>query len=458
MTYQEFLESKSQVGSQAGFEPLWMPDFLFPFQKSLVDWSVRQGRAAIFADCGMGKSPMQLVWSENVVRKADGNVLIIAPLAVSAQTAREGEKFGIGCHVSRDGSVKSRITITNYERIHYFNPDDFVGVVCDEASALKAFDGRRRKQVTRFLSKQKYRLLCTATPAPNDFIELGTESEALGVLTQSEMLSQFFKASDNKRHTLFKEGDFWNRPKWFFRPHAELPFWRWVCSWARACRRPSDLGPEFDDSAFQLPELMITQHTLPSEFVWPGELFPRIARTLQEQRVERKHAMRSRCEKVAALIDHGDQALIWGQGNEECDFLEKIIPGCVQVAGRDGDDAKEGRLLDFAEGRVRVLVTKPKIASFGLNFQNCGHHTFFPDHSFEQFHQGIRRSWRYGRTGPVRVDVVATEGEEGVTENLKKKEVRAEQMFEALVREMHRGSRLTVDDRHIHPIEAPSWL
>lgn len=456
VTYQEFLKSKSQVQGMFGFEPIWMPEFLFDFQQALVEWAIRKGRAAIFADCGLGKTPMQLVWAENVVRHTNKPVLIVTPLAVAAQTVREADKFGIDCKVSRDGTVASNITVTNYERLHYFDSANFSGVVCDESSAIKAFDGKRRKQVTRFLSKMPFRLLATATAAPNDFIELGTASEALGELSQSEMLSTFFRSSDNMRHSLFKEGDFWNRAKWFFRAHSELPFWRWVCSWARAIRKPSDMG--FDDARFVLPELKVKQHIVGSAYRFPGELFPRIARTLKEQRIERKRTLRERCEKIADLVDHDQSAVAWCQYNEEGDVLEKIIPGCVQVAGCDSDEEKEERLNAFTMGQVRVLVTKPKIGAWGLNWQHCGHQLFFPSHSYEQTYQAIRRSLRFGRVGDVNMDVVATAGEEGVTANLQKKQRKADEMFAALVSEMNRGSTIKTIEKHTNGMEFPSWL
>lgn len=454
--YRRFIIGKSQAGRMAGFEPLWMPDWLFDFQQSLCDWTIRKGRAAIFADCGLGKTPMQLVWAENIRRKTSKPVLILTPLAVSAQTVREAEKFGIDCKQSRDGKIHPGITVTNYERLHYFDASQFAGVVCDESSCIKAFDGKRRKQVTRFLSKMKYRLLCTATAAPNDFIELGTSSEALGELTQSEMLGMFFRSSDNMRHSLFKDGDFWNRAKWFFRAHSEQPFWRWVCSWARSIRKPSDLG--FDDAKFILPALNVVQHLVPSTFCWPGELFPRIARTLKEQRIERRHTMKERCELVANLVDHNESAVVWCQYNEEGDVLEKLIPDAVQVAGCDSDDDKESRLNAFTTGDVRVLVTKPKIGAWGLNWQHCGHHTFFPSHSFEQYYQAVRRSLRFGRHDPVTVDVVTTEGESGVTGNLQKKQRKADEMFAALVAEMHASQGIKTTERHVNGLEMPSWL
>lgn len=454
--YQAFLAKKSQSATMSGFAPIWMPDCLFDFQAHLTDWAIRKGRCALIEDCGLGKTLQLLVWAENVVRKTNRPVLVLTPLSVSSQTVREGAKFGIECHVSRDGKAMPNITVANYERLHYFSPDDFSGVVCDEISCIKAFDGKRRKQVTRFLSKMRYRLGDTATAAPNDFIELGTISEAIGELSQSEMLSQFFLASDKKRHSLFKEGDFWNRAKWFFRPHSEVPFWRWVCSWARAIRSPADIG--FDAARFVLPPLDMQQHVLPSEFRYPGELFPRIATTLKEQRIERKHTINERCAKVAELVDHDQPALVWCQYNSEGDLLEKTIPGALQVAGRHSIEEKEERFEAFTSGQLRVLILKPKLGAWGMNWQHCGHHTFFPSHSFEQFYQALRRSLRFGRVGKVRADVVTTEGEAGVTANLQKKQRQAEQMFVSLVREMNRGTALAVVDRHTQEVEVPSWL
>lgn len=455
-TYQEFLAAKSQQAGMDGFEPLWLPDFLFDFQRHLVDWSIRKGRAAIFADCGLGKTPMQLVWAENVRRHTNRPVIVLTPLAVSAQTVREAEKFGIEAKQSRDGSVMPNITVTNYEGLHKFNPDDFAGVVADEISCLKAFDGTRRKQVTRFMSKMRYRLGCTATAAPNDFIELGTISEALGELTQSDMLARFFLSSDNKRHSLFKEGDFWNRAKYFFRAHGESAFWRWVCSWSMSLRTPSDLG--FDDERFVLPPLTVTQHIVPTTFRFPGELFIRIASTLKEQREERKRSIAERCEMAAELVKHDKPAIVWCQYNEEGIRLASMIPGAVEVAGRHTDEEKADRLNGFALGDFRVLVSKPKLGALGLNYQHCGHQTFFPSHSFEQWYQAIRRSLRFGRVGPVDVDVIATEGEEGVTANLQKKQVKADEMFAALVEHMQQGAGVQTINKHINESEIPQWL
>ena len=454
--YSEFISSKSQSAADAGFAPVFMPDSLFDFQAFATDRAIRKGRYALYEDCGLGKTLQELVWAENVYRHTNRPVLISTPLAVAAQTIREGEKFGIPVHNARNGDIKPGINVANYERLHYFKPSDFAGAVGDEASAIKAFDGKRRKEVTRFYSKLQYRLLATATAAPNDFIELGTASEALGVMTQSDMLGEFFRSSDRARHSLFKEGDFWNRQKYFFRAHAELPFWRWVCSWSLAIRKPSDIG--FDDGRFILPELIETQHVIPTTHRFPGELFVRVARTLNEQRQERRRSIQERCEKVAELADHGEPVVVWCQYNEEGDFLEKLIPGAVQVAGRHTDDEKESRLTAFTVGDCRVLITKGKIGALGLNWQHCGHQIYFPSHSWEQYYQGVRRSLRFGRVGPVRIDIVATEGEAGVMANLQKKQRKADEMFARLTEEMNRAAGIVLPDRFIAPLEIPSWL
>lgn len=452
--YATFLARKSQLGGEHGFEPLWMPDFLFDFQKSLVEWAVRKGRAAIFADCGLGKTPMQLVWAENVVRKTGGKVLIVAPLAVSAQTQREAVKFGMEIHVSRDGSLGPQITVTNYERLHYFNHADFIGAVADESSAIKAFNGKRRKQVVRFFSKLPYRLLCTATPSPNDFIELGTNSEALGVMTQSDMLGYFFRENENRRHTVFTDEK--HQLAWVFKPHSEQPFWRWVASWSRALQKPSDLG--FDDDRFVLPPLNVHHQVVDIPFIPRGELFPRPAISLREQREERQRTIPERCEKVASLVDHDRPAIVWCHYNAEGDYLEKLIPGSVQISGRHDIDQKESMLEDFAFGRVRVLVTKPKIGCWGLNLQHCGDMTFFPTHSYEGFYQGVRRCWRFGREGPVNVDIIASQGESRVIAGLEAKQEQATRMFASLVRHMNDALAMRTQDGHDQKVVLPGWL
>jgi SNF2 family DNA or RNA helicase len=465
MNYEQFLGKKAQLGTASGFKPVWIPAFLFEFQIYLVEWSIRKGRTAVFADCGLGKTPIQLVWAENVVRHTNKPVLILTPLAVSAQTLQESEKFGIEAKRSSDGTSvnRAKVIITNYERLHYFDWQDFSGCVCDESSILKSFDGVRRKEITEFMRKVPYRLLCTATAAPNDYIELGTSAEALGELGYMDMLNRFFK---NDQHTIkprvyrhkgksFQLLD--DRAKWRFKGHAEIPFWRWVCSWARAMRRPSDL--DFDDAGFILPALIESQHLVDAQTTAPGYLFSMPAVGLHEQREERRRTIEERCEKVASLVSHtGEPALVWCHLNQEGDLIEKMIPYAQQVSGKDTDEAKEAKFLDFANGDLRVLITKPKIGAWGLNFQHCAHVTFFPSHSFEQYYQGVRRCWRFGQKRPVRVDIVTTEGEKSVLENLQNKAKSADAMFSNLVQEMNRAQQIGRGVDYPIGTEVPSWL
>jgi hypothetical protein len=453
MNYQEFIESKTQLGSMSGFEPLWMPDFLFDFQKHLTEWSIRKGRAAIFADCGLGKTPIELVWAQNVVQKENKPVLIICPLAVSVQHLREAEKFGIEAHRSHDGKAKPNITVTNYEQLHKFDPNDFSGAACDESSILKSFNGVRKQEITVFMRKMKYRLLATATAAPNDYIELGTSSEALGYMGYMDMLNRFFKNTLNNSSTGRYRGE---SVKWRFKGHAEIPFWKWVCSWARAIRKPSDLG--FDDQKFILPPLEERQHIVGVKTLPDGFLFSLPACGLQEQRDERRRSIQERCERVAELVNGKKSALVWCHLNPEGDLLEKLIPGAVQVSGDDSDEAKEERLMGFEDGQVRVLVTKPKIAGWGLNFQQCSHVTFFPSHSYEQYYQGVRRCWRFGQKNRVIVDVVTTEGELNVLKNLQRKATQADKMFSNLVAEMNNALHLANTDNATNREEIPAWL
>jgi hypothetical protein len=448
--YVSFLDRKAQLGQGSGFAPVWLPEFLFDFQLALVEWSLRRGRSAVFADCGLGKTPMQLVWAENVVRHTNKPVLVITPLAVAAQTVREGEKFGIECKRSSDGTVHRNITVTNYERLHYFDPNDFVGVVCDESSAIKHFSGERQKAVTAFMNKTPYRLLCTATAAPNDYIELGTSAEALGELGRMDMLSQFFKNDENSLHPI------WWGARWRFKQHAETSFWRWVCSWARAVRKPSDLG--FDDGRFVLPPLTVTETVVHNDHAFQGQLFAVPAITLQEQREERRVTIPDRCEEAARRVEGKPASVVWCHLNDEADLLERIIPDAVQVQGSDSDEKKEETFLAFSTGQLRVLVTKPKIGAFGLNWQHCAHMVSFPSHSFEQYYQAIRRCWRFGQTKPVHVDIITTEGEVGVLKNMQRKSDAADKMFDQLVRQMNDALRLDRRTTHTKAPEIPSWL
>jgi hypothetical protein len=454
--YGEFLERKAQLGAGGGFDPIWMPDFLFDFQKALVDWAVRRGRSAIFADCGLGKTPMQLVWAENVIRRENRPVLILTPLAVAAQTIREAAKFSIECRRST-GEVYPGINITNYEKLHHFNPNDFAGVVCDESSAIKAFDGKRRAQVTEFLRTIPYRLLCTATAAPNDYIELGTASEALGEMGQMDMLGRFFKNDQNTSDMKGKWRGQAAGPKWRFKGHAEEAFWRWVCSWARACRRPSDLG--FVDDGFILPSLVEREHVVKARSIASGYLFALPAFGLREEREERRRTLTERCEAVATLVgDTKRPAVVWCHLNDEGSLLSRLIPDGVEVSGASSDEEKESAYEAFVAGQVRILIIKPKIGAWGLNWQHCAHVVTFASHSYEQYYQAVRRCWRFGQTREVVVDLVATEGERGISANMRRKSEAADKMFSSLIRNMNDSLRLVPQQGFSVAVEVPSWL
>jgi len=459
MEYEEFLKSKSQSGTQTGFDPVFMPDFLFDFQKALIEWAVKKGKAAIFADCGLGKSPMELVWAQNIVEKTNGNVLLLTPLAVGIQMERESKKFNIDASRSRDGKIHGKITITNYEQLQHFNPDDFSGIICDESSILKNFDGKTKNLINIFSRKIQYRLLATATAAPNDFIELGTSSEALGYLGYMDMLGKFFKNDQNNCATN-RRGRFTDATKWRLKGHAHEYFWRWVTSWSRAMRKPSDMG--FDDTNYNLPDLIEYDHNLKVDgrFVdgtLPGFVLP--ANGLKEQRDERRATIKDRCEKAAEIANNTkDFAVVWCNLNDEGDLLEKLIPDSIQVSGKDDDDKKENKLFNFSSGKNRVLITKPKIGAWGLNWQHCNHVIFFPSHSYEQYYQAIRRCWRFGQKRKVKVDLIYSQGDENIISNLKRKQNQAEEMFENLVKEMNNSLHINNIKIFENKMEVPSWL
>jgi hypothetical protein len=453
--YYRFLHGKVQLSGDFGFEPIWTPDFLFGFQRDLVEWATRKGRAAIFADCGLGKTPMQLVWAENVVRKTNGRVLVLTPLSVANQTEREAVKFGVDAKVCRDGSLGSaKITITNYERLHYFDCNNFVGCVADESSILKNFDGATKAAVTEFMRRLPYRLLCTATAAPNDHIELGTSSEAVGELGYSDMLSRFFR----KTKRTYTRRDEHRGEMWKIRDHATKDFWRWVCSWSRAIRKPSDMGHE--DVGFTLPPLTTNQHVVKATTLRPGWLFDMPVVGLHEQRQERRRTITERCEMAAGIVEESDResSICWCHLNDEGDLLERLIDGAVQVAGRHSDERKIAAFDAFQSGDVKVLVTKPSIAGFGMNWEHCSHQTFFPSHSFEQWYQAVRRSWRFGQKEEVVVDVVTSEGELDVLRNLQRKQDAADAMFANLVEMMNDELKIQVTPYTGEKEEVPSWL
>lgn len=430
-TYADFLTAKRQLGGRHGFSPLWMPEFLFDFQASLVAWATEKGRAALFCDCGMGKTPMQLVWAQNVVQHTNRPVLIVAPLAASTQTVREAAKFGIACERSSTGQHAdgARIIVTNYERLHLFDASRYAGMVCDESSILKNFDGVTKAAITEFMRLLPYRLLCTATAAPNDYIELGTSAEALGEMGHVDMLTRFFKNDESSLAPMSAGA------KWRFKPHAERPFWQWMTTWARAARKPSDVGP-FSDDRMTLPALHERIVTVEASRPMPGHLFVTAARTLPEQRLERRSTLKERCEAVEHAADGADKFVAWCHLNDEADLLEHLIGGSNQVSGAMDDEEKIYLFDAFTTGQLRVLITKPKIGAFGLNWQHCANLSVFPSHSYEQYYQAVRRCWRYGQTRDVTVHVITTQGEADVLGNLQRKAEAADKMFAVMAEEM----------------------
>lgn len=405
-------------------------------------------------DCGLGKTLQGLVWASNMARKTNKPTLYLTPLAVGNQTISESEKFGIEAKISRDGASNGHVIVTNYERLHYFDYNDFGAVVCDESSCIKNFSGVRSGQITAFMRKVPYRLLQTATAAPNDYIELGTSSEALGYLGHMDMLNKFFKNDLNNSAQGRMRGEV---IKFRLKGHAEIPFWRWVCSWARAIRKPSDIG--YDDRAYQLPPLHEVEHLVEVNSLAPGMLFAMPAVGLKEQREERRRTLEERCAKAASLVNHtGQPALVWCNLNDEGDILESLIPDAVQVSGKDSDEAKEEKLVAFSTGKSRILITKQKIAGWGMNWQHCNHMTEFPTHSFEGYYQKVRRCWRFGQQRPVTVDIVTTEGERGITKNLQRKAVQMDEMFSRLVSEMNNARGIDRVNNMTNKMEIPKWL
>jgi hypothetical protein len=451
--YQQFLNTKQDFGALDGFEPLWMPDFLFDFQRALVEWSVRKGRAAFFADCGLGKTPMQLVWAENIVRKTNKPVLILTPLAVAAQTIAEADKFGIEAYRPTPVVVHTGINVLNYEQLEHYDATQFAGVVCDESSILKSFDGQRKAAITEFMRRVPYRLLCTATAAPNDYIELGTSSEALGYMGYMDMLTRFFTNKESHAYKRWGGG----RDDYRLKGHAQESFWRWVCSWARACRKPSDLG--FENDGFILTKLHENQTLIKATRPREGLLFDLEATNFHEERELTRRTIVERCEAVAAKVASHKVSLVWCHLNDEGDLLEKLIPDSIQVSGDDTNESKEAAIQWFTNGKGRrTLISKPRIFGWGLNLQHCNHVTYFPTHSYEQYYQAVRRCWRFGQKRPVTVDIVGTDGDKRVMDNLRRKSLAADKMFVDLVMHMHDALHISPPAHNGQPIGVPSWL
>lgn len=422
-TYEEFLERKIIVDRPTGLAevPPLSPK-LFDFQRDIVNWALKRGRAAIFADCGMGKTPMQLEWAKHI----PGRVLILAPLAVATQTIREAEKFGIGdIAYSRNGeSASTRIVVANYEMLHHFDCDEFTGVVLDESSILKSYDGKTRNLIIDSFAQTPFRLACTATPAPNDFMELGNHAQFLNTMSYVEMLATFFVHDGGETQ------------KWRLKGHAESDFWKWLCSWAVMIRKPSDLG--YEDKGFKLPEMTMHQVEVDAKETTAGMLFAMDAQTLPERIAARRESIDERVAACAKIVNNSDEPfIIWCNLNEESGRLAKAIPNSVEVKGSNTPEHKEQSLIGFADGEIRVLITKPSIAGFGMNFQRCHNMAFVGlSDSYEQFYQAVRRCWRFGQTETVEVYVITAETEGAVVSNIKRKERDAMEMAENMVEHM----------------------
>lgn len=421
-SYEAFIESKLTRIPDSGFDAVDMNDMLFDFQKDIVEWACRKGKAAIFADCGMGKTPMQLEWARQVHNHTGGNVLILAPLAVAAQTRREGDKFGIGVTVCRSQSdVKDGINVTNYEIMHKFDLSSFDGIVLDESSILKSFTSATRNAIIDGFKSTPYKLACTATPSPNDYMELGNHAEFVGAMTRTEMLAMFF----------IHDGG--STSKWRLKGHAQSKFWDFVSSWAVMIRDPEDMGYKME--GFDLPQLIEDVIEVESGIVDDTRLFNIAAEGLQEQQQAKRKTIQKRAQKCAEMVNSNNRPwIVWCELNDESAALSRMIPDAVEVRGSDSPDFKEDAMIGFADGRYRVIVTKPSICGFGMNWQHCADMVFCGlSNSYEQYYQAIRRCYRFGQTRPVNVHIVISELERGIVSNVMRKKDDASDMEDAMI-------------------------
>lgn len=436
MNYNDFVQQKKHSIGNFGFKANYIPDIAFDFQKHIIERSIEKGRIAIFADTGLGKTLIQLSIAKNIVNHTNKKVLILTPLAVAFQFILEAEKLGIDdIEYSKDGRHTKKIVICNYERLHYFNSNDFEGVILDESSILKNFDGKIKNQVNTFIKKIPYRYCSTATPSPNDFIELGTTSEALGYMGYMDMLGKFFK---NNQGSI----DGRNRnvgEKFYLKPHAENDFFAWVNQWAMMVKMPSDIG--FSNDRYILPELIVNKHVVEnkSQIAVDGQIqmFNIVAKNFNEIRHEQKNTELERCEKAIELAA-GKTSVYWCNTNNESKLLREMDSNAVEIIGSQSIEKKEEILLAFANGEIERLITKAKMTSMGLNWQHCQHSVFFPTFSYEQYYQAIRRFWRFGQTKNVTIDMVVSDGQTRVVEALQQKTKKAIELHENLTRNVNR--------------------
>jgi hypothetical protein len=454
--YSAFIASKQPTVTEVGFEPKALPSVMFPHQNVMTATAVRRGRAALFAECGHGKSLCELAWAQQVAEHTGKPVLILAPLAVAQQTVREGDKFGIPCRYAKTGDDVKRgeIVITNYERLAAFSADQFSGLVCDESSALKQYAGVRRRQIQKAAERVPYRLACSATPAPNDHLELGQQSEFLDVLSSHQMLARWFINDFEAGHYRLKG-------------HAIESFWDWCASWASMCMLPSDIDPSFSDDGYVLPELRQHTHVVDVDVVEgrsEGMLFrvPSLSSTSIHD--ERRRTADARARRIADLItsEPGEPWLIWSETDYEADAIAAVFPEACNVKGSDSLEAKERALLGFQDGSVRVLITKPKLAGLGLNFQHCARMVFASStYSFESWYQAVRRCWRFKQERAVDAHMFLGTTELGVIDVLNRKKADFEMMREEMMMAARRRQHKRASDGKYLPsqlIRLPHWL
>lgn len=433
--YLEFLEQKRHSIGDQGFEAKYYPEKAFDFQRHIIQKAVRKGRMAVFADTGLGKTLIQLSIAQNIVQKTNGRVIILTPLAVAFQFILEAKSIGIDdIEYCKDGRHSKKIVICNYERLHYFNESDFTAVIADESSILKNFNGAIKHKVTSFIKKIPYRFLSTATPSPNDFIELGTSSEALGYMGYMDMLGKFFKNNQNSVDSNNRNiGE-----KFYLKPHAEKAFFAWVNQWSIMVKMPSDIG--FSNDGYNLPPLTVNKHIVANQSMIDVngqiQMFTPIAKSMTEVRHEQKQTESKRCEKAIEL-SKGKTSVYWCNTNNESSILKSSDKESVEIIGSQSIDRKEEILLAFANGEIKRIITKAKMTSMGLNWQHCNHSVFFPTWSYEQYYQAIRRFWRFGQKSEVTIDMVISDGQTRVLEAIQQKTQKAIQLHESLTKNVN---------------------
>jgi hypothetical protein len=455
MEYTDFIKSKQHSLGECGFKATYYPEFAFDFQKHIIEKSVAKGRIGIFADTGLGKTLIQLSIAYNIIKQTNKRVLILTPLAVAFQFILEAENIGIDdIEYSKEGNFTKNIVICNYERLHYFNPVDFVGVILDESSILKNFNGQIKSQITTFVKKIPYRFLSSATPSPNDFIELGTSSEALGYMGYMDMLTKFFKSTQNSVDSNNRNiGE-----KFYLKPHAENDFFAWVNQWSIMIKNPSDLG--FCDDAYILPELIINKHTVINndllEINGQFNLFALPAKSMTEVRDEQAKTVGARCEQAIKLANK-QTSVYWCNLNDESSLLAELDNDAVEIRGSMSIEKKEDILVNFAQGNIKRIITKARMTGMGLNWQHCNHSVFFPTWSYEQYYQAIRRFWRFGQKSNVTIDMVISEGQTRVIEALEQKTQKAIELYENLVLNVNRRVDLSTKEFN-QPMQLPNFI